>query len=453
MQSTGPRVLSHVAILGRHPSLIGFAQLRPWQAAAACIALALDPAFSYAFRTQSYITLLPCAWVLLSVHWLLRSDAASERRTTQRLLWSGASAGIAIFGYFIHAFFVPALMLALGWITRRDEPRLRWRRRSTWIAGLAAGASSYAIGYALILRKVDGWTGLWAFIDGQLASLGAFHSNLGLPERVAFVWRMVVAVVSDAWHHSMMFGEWIEVPGTLAKLVLLVGVPLLLWLVAEVRRNASAAQRLLVALPMSFALMSLIFGNRLGGHHFVALLPIFYGALALGVWRLQTALPASGTLAPAGCLLPFLILAAVNSSGQLAESQRLVATRGVGLMSDAVTHLADDLNASARKPWLFFPDWGLALPIAFLTRGTVGMTDAGDPEAGHRKLCEGRDLAIALINGDRTMRRDDWTRRLAWDAPDVKSYRQGNGTIAFEVVTYRGDPAGPGCGDMGDHAP
>lgn len=420
-------------------------RLPAWQAAAACIALALDPSFSYAFRTQSYITVAPDAWILLAVLCLLPAD--SRPPPPRRLFWSGVWAGTAIVGYFVHAFFVPALALGMLWITRGGARRLRWRNRAAWLAGLAAGASPYLLGYALILRKVDGLPGLWAFIHARQAAQHAFDSPLGLPERIAYAWTMIVAAVSNAWQHAMMFGASTELPGTPIKLALLVAGPLLLLLVAAIRRRARFAQSLLVALPVSFVAVSLLFGNRLGGHHFITLLPLFYAALAVGMSQLS-AQPAAARSYRIWST-PLLALAALNVIGQVTESRVLVATRGVGLMSDAINRFADDINAQAAKPWFVFPDWGLALPITFLTRGTVGITTVDDPPAARSRLCGGGDLAVALVDGDRAARREDWTRRLGWRAPEVESYRQADGRVVFDVLTYHGDAGGPGCAAPG----
>jgi hypothetical protein len=67
------------------------ARLAPWQAALACGALALDPSFSYAFRTQSYITLAADAWLLLAAACLLRAARGEHRRAR----FSGAACGRA----------------------------------------------------------------------------------------------------------------------------------------------------------------------------------------------------------------------------------------------------------------------------------------------------------------------------------------------------------------------
>jgi len=144
-----------------------------------------------------------------------------------------------------------------------------------------------------------------------------------------------------------------------------------------------------------------------------------------------------------------VLLVALNVQGHRQEMAKLVATRGAGLYSDAVNRLATDLLAQTPRPLVFFADWGLALPFAFLTRAAVPSTSEGTPELGRRLLCEGRDVAIALIDGDRALRRDEWQARLAWDAPLVRPYRQADGAAVFELVTFRGRVDGPSCAGGG----
>jgi len=256
---------------------------------------------------------------------------------------------------------------------------------------------------------------------------------------------MVVGVVSNAWHHAMMFGEWAEVPGTAAKLALLVGLPGVLLAVAAVCRRATFAHVLLSALPVSFVAVALGFGGRLGGHHYVTLLPVFYAALAVGLAHLAPIARAGSAARRATVAAPLALLVALNVDAQVSEGRTLAATRGVGLMSDAINRFAADINADPRKRWYVFPDWGLALPIAFLTRGSVGITSGDDVAQARSRLCIGHDVAVALVEGDRTARRNDWTGRLGWDAPDVVHYTQGDGKVVFDVLGYHGRADGPGC--------
>jgi hypothetical protein len=427
------------------------ARLVPWQGALACAALALDPSFSYAFRTQSYITLAGDAWLLLAIACLLPS--ADGPASVRRLFWSGVWAGTAVVGYFVHAFFIPALAAGAWWATRAGEARSARRKRAAWLAGCAIGISPYVVGYALLARGAGGVAPAWSFVVAQQASLHAFDSPLGTVERLAYAWKMVVGVVSNAWHHAMMFGAWDEVPGTTAKLALLVGLPGALLAVAAVRRHATFAQVLLGALPVSFVAVALGFGGRLGGHHYVTLLPLFYAALAVGLAPLVPIARASTVARRAIRVAPLALLVALNVNAQVSEGGTLAATRGVGLMSDAINRFAADINADAHPRWYVFPDWGLALPIAFLTRGTVGITSGDDATQARSRLCAGHDVAVALIDGDRTARRNDWTRRLGWDAPDVVHYAQADGKVVFDLLGYRGRADRLGCTTTAPEAP
>ena len=413
-------------------------RVRPLVAALACTAMAIDPAFTYAFRTQSQITLGACAWLLLAL-----ATLPWERSEAPRRAWVPAVSGIfygwSIVSYFIYGFFFPALAAAVALLARASDAGRRYPLR--WAGGLFLGLVPSLVGYALLVRDKGGLAPTLQFFQQQQAALGVFASSLSLDERLAYAWIMLRGVVSDAWHHSMMFGEWVEVPATGAKLALLAGVPLAVLALTELRSRGVPALRLLVALPFAFVVASLVFGNRLGGHHYIVLLPLLYAGVAVALECLD------GALRPPRAVWLGMLLAigAVNVAGQVAEARRLEETHGTGLMSDAINHLAEDLDRAARKPFVYFPDWGLALPVALVTRGSVGMDSVENFEDARRMLCEGKDVAVALLTDDRDARRHDWERRLAWDAPDLKVYRQFDGKALFDLVTFRGDPRGPGC--------
>jgi hypothetical protein len=429
--------------------LLASAGVRPWLATLATGALAVDPVFLFAFRTQSYITMSPAAWLLLALFFLLR--AQRDDAAPGAILASGFLAGFAVQGYFVYAFYVPVLVAGVWlWSTAWAGSGRAWRDVLRWSLGLVLGVAGYLLGYALIAREEGGLHALARYVADQQRTLGAFASPMTLAERIRFVVDMVVGVFGNGWHHSLVFAEWnYQLPGTPARILLLLIAPVVLLVVAESQRTATPLQRLVVALAPSFCLIALAFGGRLGGHHFVSLLPLGYAALALGAASLGAAstrirLPVQ--LATAAALA---LLVAQNVQGHRQEMAKLVATRGAGLYSDAVNRLATDLLAQTPRPFVFFADWGLALPFAFLTRAAVPSTSEGTPELGRRLLCEGRDVAIALIDGDRALRRDEWQAKLAWDAPLVRTYRQADGVAVFELVTFKGRVDGPSCAAAG----
>ncbi|MFO1316140.1 MAG: hypothetical protein U1F58_11110 [Burkholderiales bacterium] len=420
--------------------------VRPWLAAAVGVALALDPSFSYAFRTQAYITVAPAAWLLLGLVSLLRAAEANAANPERWLFASGALCGLAAVGYFVWAFVLPPVALAaLRWMRGVPLARPAW---ASWFGGLATGGAAYPIGVLLVVRKAGSLAELLDFVRGQQATIGAFRSTQPLDARLAHAWRMVEATVGSAWHQAMMFaGEMTPVPGAGWKVALVAGLPYVLWIVAEARRRASSPQRLLVALPVSFGAVSLLFGDRLGGHHFVTLVPLLYAALGVGVWSLR---PSGRIGARAVAVVPLVALAALNVASQARISERLAETRGKGFLSDAIHRFADDLNAMPEKPFLWFPEPALALPLVMLTRASVPMSDQIDDPEPRRRLCEGRD--VLMVRPERHFsepRAREWQARLAWDSPARKPYAQADGTVVFEVATFRGRRDGPGCPEAG----
>jgi len=172
-----------------------------------------------------------------------------------------------------------------------------------------------------------------------------------------------------------------------------------------------------------------------------------YAALAVAMFANLAILPSRRRWVQGGAAVAFAVLAALNICGQVTEARRLAETRGVGLFSDAINHLAEDLSALDAKPFVYFPDWGLAMPVAFLTGGTVGLDGVVDIPAARRMLCNGRDVAFAVISGDRAARIEAWRNELQWSAPLVSPYAQADGIVLFELAIFRGRRDAPACID------
>jgi hypothetical protein len=413
---------------------LGRSGLKPWQTALACAALAIDPGFSYAFRTQSYITLAPMGWLFLALWALVRSGQGARRPAVWWLV-AGLCYGLAVFGYFVYAFFVPALVLALLAVPKPARSGVAW---AALFLGMAIGGSGYLVGYWLLIEFASGTAGAWDYFQQTQRAIHAFSEQPDLATRLAHAATMLGGAITNWYHHALIFGEQQEVPGAGFKTALLAGAPLLLWLRAEWKRTASSALRLMVALAVSYLAVALSFGTRLSGHHFVVLLPILYAALALALaatsvaWRSQAATVA----------LPFAALFALNVGGQVKEALRLHETRGVGLYSDAINRLAADLDRIPGKPFVYFPDWGLSMPVAFLTRGRVGLDTLPSYDAARHRLCNGRDVLVAIVTGDRAARIEEWRQKLQWDPPTVVPYTQADGKVVFEVARFRARPEG-----------
>jgi len=431
-----------LGVLAALYALLARGGVRPWFAATVGVVLALDPSFSYAFRTQAYITMAPAAWLLLGVVCLLRAAEPGEAKAGRWLFWSGVFCGLAAVGYFVWAFVLPPIAFAAWrWMRGVALPR---PPLATWTLGLATGGAAYPIGYLLIARKLGSFPETVAFVRETQAKLGAFESIQPIGARLWHAWRTIDTTVSNAWHSGIMFGgEMLATPGAGWKIAVVVGLPYALWLHAELRRRATPLLRLLVALPPSFVALSLIFGNRLGGHHFVTLVPLFYAALGLGLWTFVARDPRRTLVA---AMVPIVLLGSLNVAGQVQMSGKLAETRGRGFLSDAIHRFAADLNAMPEKPFLWFPDAVLALPVIILTRASVPITDHMDDPEPRRTLCAGRDVAMVRIKDHPSeARAREWHANLGWDAPTIRPYAQADGAVVFEVLTYHGRRDGPGC--------
>ena len=109
--------------------------------------LAIDPTFVFAFRTQSYITMSPVAWLLLSLAALGRCRERGAPLSIRHYFASGVCFGFAVLGYFVYAFYLPAMllwMLGMARAAANRSPR-RTRAESMRPGGLRAWSSDAPI--------------------------------------------------------------------------------------------------------------------------------------------------------------------------------------------------------------------------------------------------------------------------------------------------------------------
>ena len=124
---------------------------------------------------------------------------------------------------------------------------------------------------------------------------------------------------------------------------------------------------------------------------------------------------------------------------------RYTASPSVATFSDAINRFGSDLAAGTGDDLLAFPDWGLFMPVAFLTHARYEMEPILNEAQLRRALCGGRDVVVGLIDGDRASRARALQDALRWSAPYVHPYRQRDGTIAFEAFRFGGNRNAPGC--------
>jgi len=420
--------------------LLRRAQVPLWIAALAGIALATDPTFVFAFRTQSYITMSPVAWLLLSLAALSGAGERGAPLSVRHYFASGVCFGFAVLGYFVYAFYLPAMLLWMLGMARAQPtgaptgPGLK--DAAGWLAGLVVGCAYYVLGYSLVARKVGGGlAGFVAYLGESSTRLSAFPTGLSFDDRVATATSFVESVFTNDWQRALMFGASEPQPFDALRILLLIVAPLVLFAYAEIRGRSTPLMRMAIALPCSFFAVSLVFGNRLGGHHFMSFLPLAYVALAAGLAAMPS--DARGRHAAAIIAAGFLCaLAAINLAATQRAFVTLARTGGVGLYSDAVNRLAADVAALSPSTLVYFPDWGLALPVTLITGGSVATSAIVNATEAHRLLCGGRDVAIAIVGEDRTGRFASWAHDFQWQGPRVKTFLQRDGKAVAQLGVY-----------------
>lgn len=384
------------------------------------LGLATELAFTASFRTQFYIVLGGAAWLVVSMLLALPAENGS-RVVRRRVFWSGVFFGLASYGYFVLAFFAPAMAILVAcWIPRRD-----W---GCWVAGAAVGVSPFLLGFLSLLAKKHGVEATLEFVRGMLGQLKPFHASGASGSNLQYAWDMVGLATSDAANEAMIFGQGL--PGAWGAmkvwwLVVAVAGLVAIGTVHVVKHQPRGAITILpVLMPISFVAVASLFGHRLWAHHFSVLLPFVYLLPALLLAQLVELIPAR--LARTA-FVAALALALAVVGGNLVQQARfhewLAKTGGRGHSSDALTALALEARGVPENVAYLFPEWGFFTSFAFLTGNRVRY---------------GVDMEPATIE---KMKRDGITefRLVFWNAADEGRYRQAlqaNGIQSLEVRTF-----------------
>ena len=420
----GSLVLSAVFILLR-----AF-QVRRSVSCVIAAALALDPGFAFSFRSQFYILLLPLAFLFSGVAVLEQHRHAPTNRIA---CISGCLVGIAVYGYFIHLFLAlaGAAHAAVRWRDRPNRVRLvRW-----WITGFAIGVSPYAIGLVLILVATGGWANFVSLLNNNLHTLNVGESSLSLSGRFVYFVQMVRGTVLGVGQSAVLLAHPAALSFPVLKQVILIAIPAVGLFVACVRRTNLARFGFFIASVSGLALLFLIFGARVWLTHAVVLLPVLYIGLALTLQLLPRNPLGFGVIA---CVMAPLV--AGNANDRQTFLFALDRTGGAGLSSDSYERFVTDIMHDPRPVHVFFPDWGLFMPFAMITRGSVPFTPEFLPEAARGVLCDGRDVIVALVAGKNPDRIPLWIDQVGAGPPARGRYFQRDGVPALDILRWNASP-------------
>ncbi len=398
----------------------------PFVAAFAVVPLACDPSFLMSFRTQGYITLAPTLWLFMS----LLLITGKKSLPPWRWILSGWAMGWAIFGYFIYAFFLPVVGL-VAWHSAKflnsNGQLCYYRSLVLWIIGLILGLSFYFIGYGLLIHDAGGLVGFLDMFNKQAADLGVFSSTMGLMDRQAYAFELMRNVLSGTWHEHWVF-YWVatlETHTTVTILVLSAGA--LIGLTTPSTRRFAG---LFLVLGVSFVLVGLIFGSRLGGHHYLWVIPFLYAMAGMGLVNLFS----RGVVQRWLAVLVVIGIVGNNINNLHLFHAKLERTGGIGLYSDAITNFAEEALVNRRADHYFFPEWGLFMPFSFLTGGKIPYNLKVDDSVLKDALCNDRRVMIALPGADRRIAMLEYAEKLHSVLGETVAYRQRDGKSALELA-------------------
>jgi hypothetical protein len=439
-------------------SLMRRANVPAWIAGLAAIALALDPAFLFAFRTQYYVLLVPLIPLLLGAVLAERARAAASSRARRWMMaGSGLLAGLACYGYFIYF----ALAPALAWLAlrRSDAAGDRWPTRMAWMAGFAIGVAPYPIGLLLIVLAQGGLDAALAWARAYLAGLNSGMQFGGLLERLPYFFvqlsRMLTAealtldifgirtIAADGLASLPQgtpvgqTGAWIRLAGMIA---LAVGAAPF----ALRDRAGSAAIRFVLLCFAGLFVLALVFGKRLLPHHFMPAVPLLYALAAIGGAALCRRAVREGSSAARGPLrgvalavgATLLMIGALNSVNRQAVFDRLAADDATWMFHPNVSRFAQAARAQSSPAYYFFPDWGLFTSFAMITRGAIPFWTEFIAARARANLCAGRDVVLVSTRPGQDARVGPWTDEIGWAAPRFEKFRQKDGRRIFIAVRW-----------------
>ena len=398
--------------------------------------LATDLAFIASFRTQNYIVISGCFWLLYAFYLLFTAHSEQPSGTHRRLFYSGLCAGLAVYSYFVFLFFLPAFVTLIAFNRRHWKPLL------DWLTGFVTGMLTYVLGYSLLIIQLRGFVPAKEWMQQTLGGLNPLSSKLSLQDSIQNAWAYVQLALRNTSNELMIFGTdapslWSDNKPLFFCLCGLISLWPLARKMFSPPKNGNEQVLFtflkpsqLVAFPIAFFICALYFGNRLWGHHFSSLIPLAYLLLAVALMVLASAASASKWLI--SLLLGGLMLGNVWQQQRFFE--RLEQTGGQGKFSDAINHMASDALALPAHVVHVFPEWGLMIPFAFLTGNQrVYLTEINAPQIEHFAR-QGQPIRMFYFKSEDGEKYKTQLTALGLRITDSGAYLQRNQQAAFHWV-------------------
>jgi hypothetical protein len=334
--------------------------------------LAVNPSYVFWTRTGAYVS-LPLLPLGLGMLWALYRW--TRDRKPVYLVCAAFCFGLGLSTKILFVWL--AVGLALAWLLLTPGMR-RGRGLRGWlwpVAGLRVGAGMEAVAACLAGGAMLLVYNLPDFPTLRLILLNASRTQLYGVSNLNLLGNLRTVIFED--FPTFLDGSWFKATlgvahaNPLAAPALALALLVLLCL-RLTGRSSYSPQRLalLVILMVSIVVQSAVTITNLGANHLILLWPIPQALICAALLGLADtlSLPAGRRNVLVGAAVGMLMLAEAGTT--LAYHQTLAQTGGVGHSSDAISALANDLDAR-RGANVIALDWGFRRNIQLLTAGRV----------------------------------------------------------------------------------
>ena len=360
---------------------------------AVAIALALDPGYIFAWRTQYYLQLTPLIFTFVALGLLGSSQDCLPEKTKKKIFIAGLLLGFASYNYFVFAFYAAAIATTFSISFSRTNSRLETFK---YLAiGIAIGFMPYIYAHTSIIINLG--------FENYISSLQEMKKAYGLDaettnsisHKVGLVFSRLSGMQSGNLIESTMLsnnGQKITVSPISS--IILFGTMAVYGAIVAIGKWAPGTSKgaLLNHILASSIAIHFIFGIAVGSplsfQHFIMLQPLFYAFFAsvtsYAIFRFS---PAS--LQFLLKIIVFFIAASIsivhiNQTRSL--TARLSLSGGEGLYSDVINKTADKIRMAPTDAVILFPQWGYWAGVVTLNGPRHSVVEAANIDAMRAKF-------------------------------------------------------------------
>lgn len=407
-------------------------------AAVAALALAVDPAFVFAFRTQGCALTYP---VLLTLGGIL--VCYRERTSLRRFIVAGLLFGLSAWWYFVYFFTMPGLVLSVylrnphqaSLRNRIRVSRLQWKNPAAVVGGIVLGGMLYVIAYASLANSLGGVGPFLSWLKGFVFGMNRTRKPagaenfalLGMAELV-HVAKSCWVLIKGEWIWEVMFGLWHDDAGQYLKAAAFLCLPIAAYIYLRSRSRANPDVRNAFSMSTFAAISYLIccipFGGYLAAHHYHPVLVLAYVIAGISVAILLDSTKHKAVLFG----IPAIALIVCNLIATQAVVRQLRDTGGAYYYSHVVTDYAEQEAKSTDSTPHVFMDWGGMLQFIYLTEGRIPTYDVYRITSwGHvplrQALCQFPVTKLVFVGDNATARGTEYMKSQSMPIGSTRTFR------------------------------